>query len=121
MGQSATKPCPVCNKPMVFALAPGGDRRVFRCLDCDQADPLESEIAKGWLHGELGHENFARQQNETAEAHLLGVTRAARRSTPGIAKGVNVIEHGSSIVHAALDPTKCDRLIRPTRRRAPTK
>jgi hypothetical protein len=40
---------------MVFALPPGGDGpRTFQCIDCDRLDPLESEIAKGWLEGELG-------------------------------------------------------------------
>jgi hypothetical protein len=56
MEQNAVKHCPICNKPMVLALPPGGGQRTFRCLDCDDPDPLESEIAKGWLHGELGRE-----------------------------------------------------------------
>jgi hypothetical protein len=55
MGQSAIRHCPVCNKPMVFALPPGSDgRRTFQCGDCDRPDPLESETIKGWLEGELG-------------------------------------------------------------------
>jgi hypothetical protein len=41
---------------MVLALPPGGGWRTFRCLDCDDPDPLKSEIAKGWLHGELGRD-----------------------------------------------------------------
>jgi ssDNA-binding Zn-finger/Zn-ribbon topoisomerase 1 len=59
MEQSAVKRCPICNKPMVLALPPGGGQRTFRCQDCDDPDPLESEIAKGWLRGELGREKDA--------------------------------------------------------------
>jgi tRNA(Ile2) C34 agmatinyltransferase TiaS len=54
-----SKRCPICNKPMIFALPSGGGRRAFQCPDCDQPDPLKSEIAKGWLEGELGREKRA--------------------------------------------------------------
>jgi len=57
MGQNAIEYCRVCNKPTVVALPPGGDgRRIFQCPDCDRPDPLNSEIAMGWLQGELGRE-----------------------------------------------------------------
>jgi hypothetical protein len=55
MDHAAMKHCPICNRPMILAL-PSDGRRTFRCLDCDDPDPLKSEIAKGWLHGELGRD-----------------------------------------------------------------
>jgi hypothetical protein len=44
--------------PLVFALPSGGrGLRAFNCLDCDPSDPMESEITKRWLDGELGRES----------------------------------------------------------------
>jgi hypothetical protein len=59
MNPSTIKYCPACKKPMAFAL-PAGGRRTFRCLDCDRPDPLESNVAQGWLQGELGRKDGER-------------------------------------------------------------
>jgi hypothetical protein len=57
MAQSAIRYCPHCDKPMVFALPSGGrGQRAFKCLDCDLPDPLESDVTKRWLEGELGRD-----------------------------------------------------------------
>jgi hypothetical protein len=41
---------------------------------------LVSKLVSGTIRDASAQRNIARQQNETAQAHLLGVTRAARRS-----------------------------------------
>lgn len=54
MGQSAIPVCPYCKLQMKFALPQGGKGlRVYRCLDCEDTDPLEPPDVKGWLEGEL--------------------------------------------------------------------
>jgi hypothetical protein len=48
------RPCSKCNKPMTFALVPGGKgERTLRCLDCDGLDPLKSDEAGRWVDGPL--------------------------------------------------------------------
>jgi hypothetical protein len=43
--------CPLCGKPMVMALPPGGKGpRVLRCLECD---PLRNEKIKAWANSPL--------------------------------------------------------------------
>jgi hypothetical protein len=56
MGQDTIEHhCPICNRPLVFLLPPGGaGPRTFQCFDCDRQDPLESLSVKRWLEGELG-------------------------------------------------------------------
>ena len=55
MGQGAIEHCPICNRPLVFLLPPGGaGPRTFQCFDCDRQDPLESLSVRRWLEGELG-------------------------------------------------------------------
>lgn len=52
MGQLfQSEDCPICGKPMVMALPPGGNGpRVLRCIECD---PLADEKTKGWLRSGL--------------------------------------------------------------------
>jgi hypothetical protein len=39
---------------LILALPPGGKgKRSFRCLDCDDPDPLKTDVVTGWLKGEL--------------------------------------------------------------------
>ena len=39
---------------LILALPPGGKgQRTFQCLACERPDPLNSEIAAGWLKSEL--------------------------------------------------------------------
>ena len=46
--------CPDCGEYLVLVLPPGGKGpRTFQCLDCEGPDPLKSDLAKGWLKGEL--------------------------------------------------------------------
>jgi hypothetical protein len=56
MGQLfQSKDCPICGKPMVMALPPGGKgSRILTCIECDGPDPLRDKRASGWLKGELG-------------------------------------------------------------------
>jgi hypothetical protein len=43
--------CPICGKPMVMALPPGGKgARILRCVECD---PLGDEKIRGWLQSGL--------------------------------------------------------------------
>ena len=54
-GQGAIEHCPICKRPLVLLLPPGGaGPRIFQCFDCDRQDPLESSSVKRWLEGELG-------------------------------------------------------------------
>jgi hypothetical protein len=40
-GQGAIEHCPICNRPQVFLLPPGGaGPRTFQCFDCDRQDAL---------------------------------------------------------------------------------
>jgi hypothetical protein len=49
-----TKPCPHCGSLMVLARPPGGKGpRSLHCFECDRPDPLKTDTASGWLHGEL--------------------------------------------------------------------
>lgn len=46
--------CPHCNAQMKLALPPGGKgARVYRCLECDDTDPMEIAETKGWLQSRL--------------------------------------------------------------------
>jgi len=39
---------------MILARPPGGDGpRIFRCLECDDPDPLKNDKVTGWLNSEL--------------------------------------------------------------------
>jgi hypothetical protein len=66
-GQGAIEHCPICNRPLVFLLPPGGaGPRTFQCLDCDGQDPLESLSVKRWLKGELGR--GLREESDDSDA-----------------------------------------------------
>ena len=54
MGQEGRPKCPDCGAFLILALPPGGKgKRIMQCLDCDRPDPLNSEVATGWLNSEL--------------------------------------------------------------------
>ena len=54
MGQAERPTCPECGAYLVLALPTGGKgKRTFQCLDCEGPDPLKSDLANGWLEGEL--------------------------------------------------------------------
>jgi tRNA(Ile2) C34 agmatinyltransferase TiaS len=46
--------CPRCQKGMKLMLAEGARQKVFRCGDCGQPDPMQSDETQAWLKGELG-------------------------------------------------------------------
>jgi hypothetical protein len=39
---------------MKLMLAEGARQKVFRCGDCGQPDPMQSDETQAWLKGELG-------------------------------------------------------------------
>jgi hypothetical protein len=46
--------CPKCQKPMMFALQPGGKTpRTWRCLDCEMPDPITSPEVQALINGLL--------------------------------------------------------------------
>ncbi len=54
MGKGPRETCRTCGATMILALPPDGKgKRIMRCVDCDQPDPLKSDAAKGWLTSEL--------------------------------------------------------------------
>ena len=43
--------CPKCNKRLIAMMDPSG-KTDLRCLQCDQVDPMKTEIVK-WANSEL--------------------------------------------------------------------
>jgi hypothetical protein len=55
--ERAKPTCRHCDAELILALPPGGKGpRTLQCFDCDRPDPLKTELATGWLKGELGRE-----------------------------------------------------------------
>jgi hypothetical protein len=54
MGQAKRPRCPTCRASLILA-SPSERKgsRMFRCLDCDQPDPLKTDKVLGWLKSEL--------------------------------------------------------------------
>ena len=50
--KSISPACPKCRKPMHFLSVKTGGRK-FRCVRCDDIDPLKLADIQGWLMGEL--------------------------------------------------------------------
>jgi tRNA(Ile2) C34 agmatinyltransferase TiaS len=53
MAENTSRPtCPQCRKPMHFIVTENRGRK-FRCLKCDDVDPLRRPDVQGWIRSEL--------------------------------------------------------------------
>ena len=45
--------CPRCGKRLKFVLSKVVSGQTYKCLECDEIDPLKCQDVKGWLNSEL--------------------------------------------------------------------
>jgi hypothetical protein len=101
MGQGTIEHCPICNRPLVFSLPPGGaGPRTFQCFDCDRQDPLESWSVKRWLEGELG----ARGGMKFVEPRPFADPNVAARKLVEIASTIEPVQNGRIYIELVNAP-----------------